>query len=83
MTRLEFSYSSLIADQNGEEVEDTGMISFNLDFAEDPQNRDYKRVCYAVALEEVTSILADKYGDDVYDSMPDISIKISGLTITS
>ncbi len=81
MTQLKFSYSSLLADQNGEEIRDAGMISFNVNFSEDPGTSEFKRVCYAMALDEVTAVLNEKYGEEMFDGMPDISVTISGLTI--
>ncbi|MBT4264748.1 MAG: hypothetical protein HN580_01455 [Deltaproteobacteria bacterium] len=81
MTQLEFSYSSLLEDQDGEEVKDAGMISFNVDFSEDPDSSEFKRICYSMALDEVTSVLTEKYGEEMFDDMPDISVTISGLTI--
>ncbi|NQU63711.1 MAG: hypothetical protein HQ517_05435 [SAR324 cluster bacterium] len=82
MTQLEFSYSSLLTDQDGVEKMDGGMISFNVDFSVDLDNSEFSRVCYTMALDEVTAILAEKYGKAVFDANPDISITISGLTIT-
>jgi hypothetical protein len=82
MTQLEFSYSSLITDKDGEENTDAGLISFNIDFTQEPASSDFQRSCYAIAMEEVTAVLADKYGESIFEQMPDITLKISGLTIS-
>ncbi len=81
MTHLEFSYSSVLTDGNEEEVKDAGMISFNVDFSEDPDSSEFKRVCYSMALDEVTTLLAEKYGEEIFEGMPDISVTISSLKI--
>lgn len=83
MTQLEFSYSSLITNHDGEEEKDGGLVSFNVDFSETPDSHEYHRVCYTMALDEVTAILAEKYGEGMFDGKPDISITISGLTIAN
>ena len=82
MTHLEFSYSSVLADQDGEEVKDAGMISFSVDFSDDPDSDEFKRVCYSMAMDEVTTILSDKYGHKMFDNLPDVSVTISGLRIS-
>ena len=81
MTQLEFSYSSALTNEDETEVKDAGMISFNVDFSEDPDSGTFKRICYSMALDEVTAVLAEKYGEEIFGAMPDISIIISGLKI--
>ncbi len=81
MTQLEFSYSSALTDQDEAEIKDGGMISFNVDFSEEPGSSQFKRVCYSMALDEVTTVLAEKYGEEIFDGLPDISVTISGLKI--
>ncbi len=82
MTQLEFSYNSLITDKDGEENADAGLISFSINFSQEPESPDFQRSCYAIAMEEVTAVLADKYGESIFEQMPDITLKISGLTIS-
>ena len=83
MTQLEFSYDSQFTDPDEEAVTDTGMVSFNVDFSAPPGLSDFRRTCYTMALDEVTAILAEKYGEGMFDNNPDISITISGLTISN
>ncbi len=81
MTQLEFSYSSLIADATENEKQDAGMISFTVDFDQEPDSDGFRQTCYTVAMDEVINILTEKYGNSILDDHPDLLIRISGLTI--
>lgn len=82
MTQLEFTYRSSLVDETDIEKQDTGIVSFSVNFDQTVDNDDFKKVCYGVAMDEVVSILAEKYGPSTYNDFPDLSIRISGLTIT-
>lgn len=82
MAQLEFSYSSLISREEDEEEQDAGMVSFIVDFDQEPGSSEFKQTCYSVAMDEVINILSEKYGESVFDNLPDITIRISGLTIS-
>lgn len=82
MTQLAFSYHSSISGAEKPEKEDSGLVSFSVDFSPQPDRQSFNRTCYALALDEVTSILAEKYGDTIFDDLSGLSIQISGLTVT-
>lgn len=81
MTRLEFTYTALIVDQNDEGNQDSGLVSFAIDFDEQPGSDGFERTCYSVAADEVVNILAEKFGDSEFETLPELTLKISGLTI--
>lgn len=81
MPKLEFSYSSLIANQEEEDKQDGGLISFNLDFDLQPDSDDFIRTCYSIASDEIIAILAEKYGNSLFKNLPELTVRISGLTI--
>jgi len=82
MPKLEFSYSTWIVDQEGEERLDGGLISFNVDFDKPPEGDDFLRTCYSIATDEVIAVLTEKYGDLLFRTLPDLTVRISGLSIT-
>lgn len=81
MTKLEFSYNSLITNGEDSELTDAGMISFTVEFDQKLDDGGFKRACYSVAMDEVISILAEKYGETVFDNPSDISIRVSSLSV--
>jgi len=82
MNTLEFSYNSIITDQDDQETQDAGLISFNVDFDQQPDGESLKQACYSVATDEIINTLTEKYGASLFDDTPDLTIRITGLTIS-
>ncbi len=82
MTRISFAYTTSVTNSDGKEVKDESMMSFEANFPLDMKNdKDFRRMCYVSALDEITVDYSERFGETFYDDVDSISISMTRMDI--